>query len=240
VITLATSSIDLPNGSSARVDLVLPGSELPRGAVILLHERFGLDGELRARARLLAEAGFASLAIDLYDGAVPAGEDEADELATTIDRARTLELVGAAIGWLRARLRASMKVGVMGFGVGAAHALSAASRVEGLTAAVVFYGTPRDEMMKYDDMKCPVLGHFGLDDERVSVDRADAVFDRIRAGGGDCELHHYEAAHGFLRAGDTEQQDAAAASEAWTRTMEFLQVMLLGNGKATSHVRHAA
>jgi carboxymethylenebutenolidase len=54
------------DGSSLRGELFVPAGEGPHPGVVVLHESFGLNDDIRRIARRFADAGYAALAPDLY------------------------------------------------------------------------------------------------------------------------------------------------------------------------------
>jgi len=93
----------------------------------------------------------------------------------------------------------------------------------------VFYGTApmKDERPDTDALSkihCPVLGHYGGNDARVTA-TVGATERAMHESGKFFESHVYQGAgHGFVRQHDGENN--AAAKEAWERTVVFLKARL--------------
>ena len=71
----------------------------------------------------------------------------------------------------------------------------------------------------------PVLGHFGTNDDFISVDDAKALEQELQAAGVDAAFEYYEGAgHAFAndhnRLGTYDQGHAA---DAWRKTVSFLK-----------------
>jgi len=159
-----TENLALPDGGSMRALLALPEKPTPAGgwpAVIAIHDIFGFSPDIRRIARRFADSGYAALAPALFDGAgapplcvartlrdVSRGEGPAFE---RLDRTRAFLAARPEI--------AADRIGVTGFCMGGAFALTWAAR-GGLQVCAPYYGqVPRraESLRKI----CPVVAGFG-------------------------------------------------------------------------------
>jgi carboxymethylenebutenolidase len=209
--------------------LALPAGDAPAGAVILVHEWYGLNDDMKRLADRFAAEGFVALAVDLYDGRVAADAPEAMQLSSALKTPDAVGIVAAAADALRALPSVNGRVAVTGFCLGGAMAIAAACTVPGLAAAVPFYGTPKAEYVDWSRGDTPLLGHYGRRDPIIPVERPQALADAAQAAGRSFELHFYEAGHAFMREGDPSAYDAPSATLAWERTIAFLR-QNLGSG----------
>jgi carboxymethylenebutenolidase len=123
-----------------------------------------------------------------------------------------------AIADVRAAMNAvehAGKVGIVGYCWGGAVAWVAAARVDGLAAAVPYYGGAIPGLMD-ERPKCPVMLHFGESDASIPLDKARAV----AAAHPEATTHFYPAGHGF-NCDQRGSYDADAAKLARERTLEF-------------------
>src|SRR5438552_186197 len=60
------ADVRTPDGASLLAELFVPGGEGPHPGVVVLHESFGLNDDIRRIAGRFAQAGYAALAPDLY------------------------------------------------------------------------------------------------------------------------------------------------------------------------------
>ncbi len=199
---------------------VAAGSEGGPGLVVL-HEWWGLNDDIRRLAQRFADEGFVAIAPDLYGGEVPADEARAAELAHATKTERAMEIVQACVDELRRRT--GREVGAIGFCLGGSFTFAAAATVRDLACAVPFYGNARKDYMIAERMSCPIQAHFADHDDHISPKPAIAVARDMKARGAHMELYFYDAGHAFMREGDPAAYDADAASLAWTRTLEFLR-----------------
>lgn len=200
-----------------------PGGNAAPGMVIV-HEWWGLNAQIREMARRLARQGYVAIVPDLYGGKVATDGETAHILARGLDEAEALEQIAAAAGWLAAEPRvARRRRGVMGFCMGGRLALEAALRDPSYSAVVMFYGAPESRLERLLPLKAPLLGHFGADDQGISVDRVDSFGRMLKSAGKLAEVHIYpEAGHAFMNEAQAGYR-ADAARLAWVRTLDFLQ-----------------
>src|SRR5262249_7121399 len=110
------------------------GSTGPR--VILVHEIYGLNAQMRSMADQLAAAGFRVLAIDLFGGRWTDRLEEGFALANALDWGEAVRRIVRA-----AESPDGAPVGVLGFCMGGSLALLAAAAAP-LAACVCYYGIP--------------------------------------------------------------------------------------------------
>ena len=198
------------------------GRNLP--AVVMIHEWWGLNDQIKTQAQRLAGEGYRVLAVDMYGGRVATTPQEAGTYMreVTNNTGAGVANLRAAAEYLMTRQRAS-KVGVIGWCFGGAWSLQAALFMpENIDAAVMYYGrvvTDRDRLSALD---APLLGHFGAEDRSIPVADVRAMEATLKELGKTVEVHVYEGAgHGFANpSGQAHKADAAEA--AWGRTTAFL------------------
>jgi carboxymethylenebutenolidase len=139
---------------------------------------------------------------------------EGREIRGRIDSADALKDVAAAVALLRADGR---KVGVVGYCWGGSLAWAAATRLDGVAAAVCYYGGQIAEMAG-EIPRCPVLLHFGETDASIPLSHVETV----RAGHPDLPVHVYPAGHGFS-CDERASFHAPSAAKALERTLAFLR-----------------
>ncbi|QRN98427.1 dienelactone hydrolase family protein [Archangium violaceum] len=212
------------------------GTELPgyltraqggtnRGAVVVIHEWWGLTEQLRGVADRLAREGFTVFAPDLYRGRVTKDAAEAEKLMGAMDRRQAVQDISRAVEALR-RHAPGTKVAVLGFCMGGALTLAAAAHDGQVAAAVPFYGIPPEEAADVTKIRCPVLGHYANIDDWCSPDRVDALEKKLKGAGVPAEIHRYDAGHAFFNEKRPEVYSPQNAELAWKRTVEFLRAKL--------------
>ena len=206
-----------------------PSGSGPVPAVIMVHEWWGLNDQIREMARKMAQQGYYTIVPDLYHGKVASTPEEAHELMRGLEDSRVFSEMDAAAAWLHAQKRCeTSRVAVMGFCVGGGIALRYALRTPTLAAAVMFYGPPETDPEKLATLTAPLQGHFGADDQGITPDRVDAFREALKKAGKPADLYEYPGAgHAFMHDGAASYR-ADAAKIAWARTLSFLQKHLKG------------
>jgi len=203
-------------------------------AVILVHEIFGLTDWVRGMADQLAEAGYIAIAPDLLSGTAPGGGGTAelggsDAVRKAISSLPPDQITAdmKAVAEYVARLPAcNGKITVAGFCWGGAEAFRFATNDRDLKAAFVYYGIGPKSQSDLESIHCPVYGFYGGNDARVTS-TVEQSADSMKRAGKSYEPTTYEGAgHGFMRAGEAPDANAAnktARQQAWKRWLEVLK-----------------
>ena len=203
--------------TSGRLAEALPG-------IILIHEWWGLNDNMRKQAEQLAGEGYRVLAVDLFGGAVAEGPEEARGLAQQSMRNQEATMVNlvAAFNHL-SQTRGAPRVGVMGYCFGGAVALNAGLALsDELDALVIYYGNVSTDSGELEALDMPILGIFGAEDESIPVETVRSFEEALADAGKDAEVHVYDGAgHAFANP-EGANYEPEAAIEAWEVTTEFL------------------
>ncbi|MBI3169117.1 MAG: dienelactone hydrolase family protein [Chloroflexi bacterium] len=215
-MSIQTSEIEL-NVNDKKVKAYLANGGGP--GILLLHAWWGLKPFFKQVCDRIAEQGYTVLAPDMRDGQVAKTIDEAKALMEKNDGQLVGDIVMTAKDHLRGMVKG--KIGAVGFSMGAAWALVAASsKPEEFAAIVLFYG---NEGVDYGKITAKVMGHFCVVDEWEPTEFVDNTFVEFKKAGVDATRHDYPGtAHWFVEE-DRPEYDPAAAQLAWDRTFEFLK-----------------
>jgi carboxymethylenebutenolidase len=198
-------------------------------AVLILHERWGLTQHYQDMAYRLAQQGYVALAVDQYSrigSVVTSDTDHAGQLVAKLNMPLLMQDLSAAVEYLNYQDYVKKhRIAVLGFDIGATHALSFAAVRRQLRACIAFYGKVPLESL--GSLRCPVQYHQAAEDGSVSDQEIGALSDKLKAQNVICEVHKYSGTeHGFFN--DTRQpHQAEAAVEAWTHTLRFLDQYIL-------------
>ncbi|HKP72216.1 MAG TPA: dienelactone hydrolase family protein [Pyrinomonadaceae bacterium] len=211
------------NGGTTEGYLSVPERGTGAG-VIVIQEWWGLVPHIKNVADRFAAEGFVALAPDLYHGRTTTSPDEAGKLMMALNIEQTEKDLRGAIEYLLAHdATTGERVGTVGFCMGGALSLYAASKNEQVGACVVFYGGHPKVVPDLENLRAPVLGHYAGRDTFVTPEIAHALVDRLSALGKPVEIHVYENAdHAFFNDDRPEVYDPQAAADAWRRTVGFL------------------
>jgi carboxymethylenebutenolidase len=210
------------NGGTSHGYLARPPA--PGPGVIVIQEWWGLVPHIERVADRLAEAGFVALAPDLYHGVSTTSPDEAGKLMMSLRIDQAARDLDAAIRHLQSTEGiAGGKVGTIGFCMGGALSLYAASRNPAVGACVVFYGIHPNVKPDLAALTAPVLGIYGSRDQ-TTPPSAVAELDRaLSALGKRHEFHTYDADHAFFNDTRPQVYAPAAAADAWSKTLAFFR-----------------
>lgn len=215
-------------GVNVSAYLVAPPSREVRGGVVVGHEIWGLNAQIKGVARRLADAGYAVIVPDLYHGQVTDDPDRAQELARGLKEKKAAAMLRAAAAFLKSTDElAEKKIAVVGFSMGGRAALLSALDGREIAGAVVFYGSPLLEERRVRALKAPLLGFYGEDDPDIPVEDVRSFGVAAKELGKKVETRVYpRAGHAFFNE-SLPTYNASAASDAWKRTLDFLDQTLV-------------
>ncbi len=193
-----------------------------KGGVVVIQEIFGVNHHIRTVCDRLAAEGYAAVAPAIFDRQQPNFEcgyspDEianARKFVANPDWAAMMKDVQAAVD----DAKNSGPAAIIGFCLGGSIAFLAAARLNGLSAAIGYYG---GQIVKNADEKpqLPTQLHFGEKDASIPMNDVETIKQKR---GGDCEIFVYPGAqHGFY-CDERGSYDAASAKLAWQRSTAFL------------------
>jgi carboxymethylenebutenolidase len=213
-VTLRTAG-----GENVHASLALP-TAVPAPAVLLIHEWWGLNDQIKAVAAELAREGYAALAVDLYAGKVASSPDEAERLRKAVDPAVAGDTLVSWIGWLQKHPSGTGRVATIGWCWGGGWSLDA-SIATPVDATVVYYGQVDRPAERLVRLKGPVLGHFATRDQWINRAMVERFESAMAQAGKPLTVYWYEADHAFANPTGA-RYDAEDAKLAWGRTLAFL------------------
>lgn len=221
----------------------LPKAKGKRPAVIILHERYGIDQHTKDLTVKLAQAGFVGLAPDLFHRftgdrkAVLSGEQRVD---LTDDGA--LEDLNGAVEYLKKLKEVDgARIGIIGVCQTGRQPVLLAAKRNDIAGAVVLYGaiggrewmgnglrpTPIEDLAA--QITCPVLGVFGEADHIISVDDVARFRNCLEKAKKNCHIRIYAGApHGWLNDTMPGRYRREAAKDAWRLMTSFLKKCFSG------------
>lgn len=221
--SLETISLKTPSGREVSGAFGLP-ERVPAGAVLMVHEWWGLNDQIKAVASELQKAGFIVLAADLYGGKVATNPNDAQTYMNSVDPQAAEETLAAWIDYLRGLKDSNGKIGTLGWCFGGGWSLRA-SLARPVEATVIYYGKVDLKPEQLMPLKGPVLGQFANRDQWINPAMVNGFETALKADGKQAEINRYDADHAF--ANPTGQNyDAADAQVAWDRTLAFLKEYL--------------
>lgn len=204
-----------------------PADKAEAPAVVVVHEGWGLNEQIRGIARRLAQEGYVAIVPDLYHGKVADDPELARELMRGLDETRAVVDLEAAVSWLRTQPRVGKrKIGVVGFGMGGRIGQLLALRSPQISGVVMFYGRPETDPAILARLAAPLLGHFGATDPGIGAGQTDALKAGLARAGKVGEVHIYAGAGNAFMNETRPSYHADASKLAWARTLQFFQKYL--------------
>ncbi len=220
-----TAFVRIGSGAAATGAFVAypPGGGSGPG-IVLAHEWWGLNKQIRGLARRLArDGGYVVIVPDLYHGKVADDPEQAHVLSRALEMPAADAVLAAATTQLRGDPRVKGRLGVMGLCMGGSIALDYAMHEPGLAAVVMFYGGPDEDPAHLAKLTAPVLAHFGAEDDGIPAERVARFQAAMKQAGRSLQVYTYAGAgHAFMNDSRPSYRPDAAR-QAWARTLDFLQ-----------------
>ena len=194
----------------------------PVGGIVVIQEIFGVNHHIRSVCDRLAAEGYAAVAPALFDrqvkdfqsGYSPEEIEKARKFVANPDWNAMLRDTAAAID----ELKGVGPVSIVGFCMGGTIAFLSACRLDGLAAAVCYYG---GRIVAFADEKprCPTQMHFGDKDQSIPLSDVEIIKQKRP----DCDIHVYkDAGHGF-HCDERGSFHEPSSKLAWERTLAWLK-----------------
>lgn len=236
-MTTETIQIKGHGGDAVDAYVAKPAGEGPFPGVIVVHHMPGWDEWSIEVTRRLAHHGYAAICPNLHQrvlGPLEGIMQRVRDAGGSPDDV-TLGDLQASLDYLRSASHATGKVGLIGFCSGGRIAYMAACKID-IDASVDCWGgnvvapadrlTPQQPTPVIDmtpDMRCPVLGLFGNDDQNPDPEQVNHIEDELKKHEKQYEFHRYDGAgHGFFgweRSGYRQEQ----AVDGWQKVFAFYE-----------------
>ena len=247
---MPTQSVRIPTGDGdLSAFLARPDSsdspDSPRPGVLVLHELFGLNDDIRRITRRFADNGYVALAPDLYSVGPPLRPlcIRRTMRALNSGSGRAFDDIEASRQWLADRADVDeSRLAVVGFCLGGGFAILHAARSP-IGAAADFYGAVPRDPQELEGI-CPVFGAYGEHD-RAFLGQADRLRSHLDQLGVDHEVTVFpDAGHSFMSqhsgvqsllvrfAPMTAGYHEPSAEAAWTAMLDFFDRHLTGTSEA--------
>ena len=206
--------------------LALPEGDRPSPGVVVIHEAYGLNDNIKDITQRLASEGYAALAVDLFadrNKAICMARYMAGMLRGSVNRFGVEDLK-LALSYLAALPEVDPdRIGAIGFCMGGSFAIAWACTDDRLRAVAPFYGAnprPIDAVKRM----CPVVGSYPEKDFTASAGRALDVALTRHDIAHDIKIYP-GAGHSFFN--DTRRSyNKSAADDSWARVLEFFDAYL--------------
>ena len=216
-ITTDTISYNNSTGFLAR-----PAESGKFPGVILIHEWWGLNDNIKDMARNLASHGYVVFAADLYAGQVATTSDGARQLLTTFDAEKGISNIQSVAEILRTDYGIE-RLATIGWCFGGTQSLNYALSGNKLDATIIYYGQLVTDKNKLSLIHWPVLGIFGGQDQNIPAKNVNEFESALNDIGVENEIHIYpNVGHAFANPSG-ENYAPQETKDAWQNTISFLE-----------------
>jgi carboxymethylenebutenolidase len=239
-ITNETIQVPVADGTSMQAYLARPGAGHRPVGVVVAHELFGVNPDIRGVADDLAGSGYLTIAPEFYHRSAPpgrwlerddAGRQEGFKYLNQLQRQQALDDAAAGIGWLSSQPGIE-RITMIGFSAGGHLSYLAACRLPVAATAVLYGGwlpttdIPMSQPSPTLDLTPGISGRIlyltGEDDALIDAGQRREIRDALQAAGVNHELVTYPgAAHAFFWP-DTPSFNQEARDDAWSRILTML------------------
>lgn len=216
-----------PGGPAVRAYLARPAGAGPHPTVIMIHEFWGFNTEMRDKADLLARSGYVVVAPDMFRGSSTSWIPRAIYQTLTTPQERRNTDLDAVYAWLEQQPEVDPgRVAVMGFCFGGATSLRYSLWNTKLAATAVFYGSPISDANQLKSLPGPLLGVFGGADSSIPLAEVGAFESALVTAGIPSTITIYpDQPHAFIT--DVAAIEAGGApGAAWAQLLGFLDSAL--------------
>ena len=209
-----------------------------RPGVLVVHEWWGQNEYARTRARMLAELGYTTLAVDMYgEGKMADHPDEAGKFAAEVSKNMAM-----AKAWFEAGMQVlrkhetvdANKIAAFGYCFGGSVVLNMARIGEDLKGVASFHGgLDTDNPAKPGTIKARVISFSGDADPMIGPDKVAAFKKEMESAGANYRIVTYPGAkHAFTNPAADElgkkfniplAYNAAADKDSWEQAKAFLR-----------------
>ncbi len=213
--------------ASPSTNVTASGKTLP--AVVMIHEWWGLNDNIKDMADQLAKEGYIVLAADLFNGTVATTPEQAGQLAGSVrdNPSAAIANLQTAVGYLASLENVnSSRIASLGWCFGGGQSLQLALNTEPefpLAATVLYYGNLVTDQQELSKIKWPVLGIFGDQDQSIPVAEVRQFEESLNAIAIPNEIYIYDGVgHAFANPSNDNYAPQETA-DAWEKTLAFLR-----------------
>jgi carboxymethylenebutenolidase len=188
--------------------------------IIMIHEWWGLNDNIKEMAEKLASHGYVVLAVDLYEGKVGATTEEARQLRSSFEQSQWTDNMNSAVSFLKEQY-VPYSVGSIGWCFGGGQSLNLALHNDDMDATVIYYGSLTLDKEQLSSIKWSVLGIFAGLDQGVTPESVNQFEMTLNEIGIQNEIYIYpDVNHAFANpSGDRYAPEES--KDAWQKTLIF-------------------
>jgi len=202
--------------------LAKPSADGEYPGVIMIHEFWGLNDNVKQMAEKLASHGYVVFAVDLYDGKVGTTTDEARQLRSSFEQSQWTENMNTAVSYVEDNYSPT-NMGSIGWCFGGGQSLNLALNNEDMDATVIYYGqlvTDTEELSKID---WPVLGIFAELDNGIPPETVNEFEFALNEVGIENDITIYPGVNHAFANPSGDRYAPQESKDAWQKTLSFFE-----------------
>ena len=215
------------DGKMVQIYLSRPTVPDKRPVIIVVHEWWGLNDNIRSIADSYASLGYVALAPDLFGGVIPKDRVEAAKQAENVSPDSSAKILKSVVDYATMRdFTNSSKIGMHGFCFGGTHAFNFICESKKIAAATIFYASVLPKPEKLSNITAPLLIVYGDKDNAIKIDRVLELESTLKKLKKNVQFEIYAGAgHAFCNESNP-NYNKEAATNAWEKTIKFFGTYL--------------
>lgn len=190
--------------------------------IVMIHEWWGLNDNVKEMADKLASYGYVVLAVDLYNGKFATTSEQARQLISSFDSQSGLQNMNAAFTFLDENYSLE-KIGSIGWCFGGGQSLNLALNNDDIDATVIYYGNLVTDTETLSAINWPVLGIFAELDQGITPDTVNAFESSLNELGIPNDITIYSGVNHAFANPSGESYAPEESKAAWNQTIVFLE-----------------
>lgn len=205
--------------------LAVPDAEGRFPGIVMIHEWWGLNDNIKDMAEELASHGYVVLAVNLFGKEAATTADQARQLISSYDQQAGIANMNSAIDYLEANYGVE-KIGSIGWCFGGGQSLNLALNNPDMDATVIYYGNVISDKERLASINWPVLGIFAGLDQGIPVESVKEFEKSLDELGIPNEVHIYPNVNHAFANPSGDRYAPEETKDAWQKTITFLKETL--------------
>ena len=190
--------------------------------VVMIHEWWGLNDNIKQMAEALATKGYLVLAVDLYGTESATTTNDARQLMSSYDIENGISNMNGAVNFIVENYDVD-NLASIGWCFGGAQSLNLALNNEDLDATVIYYGRLTSDQSQLSSINWPVLGIFAELDQGITVSSVNEFESSLNDLKIENEIYIYpDVDHAFANPSGMNYAPQET-KDAWEKTLTFLK-----------------
>lgn len=202
--------------------LALPKDPGSYPGIVMIHEWWGLNDNIRQMAKHMASHGYIVLAVDLYGKEPATTTDEARQLMSSYNLEGGVTNMNDAVNFLLENYQVN-NLGSIGWCFGGGQSLNLALNNDNLNATVIYYGQLTTDESQLSSIKWPVLGIFAGLDQGIPVETINEFETSLNNLGIENEIYIYPGVNHAFANPSGMSYAPEETKNAWEKTITFLE-----------------